>query len=157
MNKPVVKASELLKNLKKTKLSGDTKVFFEELVKLRDDFHLVKSKNKIMFSVEIDTDEDFLLNGKSIILEKIETSDDDFYPVFLSFFNNLSVSVHENKKSKYEHLKKLVCSEEFKKEFLLLDEAFANIELLAGNCEVKVKLLPFNSEVDLGYMTIDLE
>ena len=157
MNKPVVKASELIKTLKKTKLSGDTKVFFEELVKLRDDFNLVKSKNKIMFSVEIDTDEDFLLNGKSIILEKIETSDDDFYPVFLSFFNSLSVSVHENKKNKYDHLKKLVCSEEFKKEFLILDEAFANIKFVAGNCEVKVKLLPFNSEVDLGYMLIDLE
>lgn len=156
MNKPVIKANDLIKTLKNAKMSGDAKVFFDELVKMKDDFELVKSKNNIMISVEIDTDEDFLLNGKDVIFEKIELSSNSPYAIFETFkkfFEGLSVSVHDSKKSKYEDLKKIAFSDTVKSS--ISNEDFDQTKFVSGNCVVKIKLLHFTDEVDFGYVVVD--
>lgn len=156
MKKPVVKANDLIKTLKNAKMSGDTKVFFDELVKMKDDFDLMKSKKNYMMSVEIDTDEDFLLNGQNVVFEIVDLLSSGPWGIFedfKNFFEGLSVSVHDSKKSKYEDLKKIVCSDTIKNR--ISNEEFGQTEFVSGNCVVKIKLLHSIDEVDFGYVVVD--
>lgn len=156
MQKPIVKASDLIQTLKNAKMSGDTKVFFDELVKMKDDFELMKSKNAYMMSVEIDTDEDFLLNGKNVVVENVEllsSGPNGIFEDFKNFFEGLSVSVHDSKKSKYEDLKKIACSDTVK--WSISNEDFGQTEFVSGNCVVKIKLLHCMDKLDFGYVVVD--
>lgn len=149
MNKLTVKASDLIKTLKNAKAFGDSNVFLSELVKMRDDFDL--SKSKIMLSVEIDTDDDFLLNGTSFLEEKFVVNDETLHESFMKFFDSLDVKVIEAKKHKFSDLKDMLKSESFKQR--LNEEGALEV---GGNCTVKVKLLPLSNLVDFGCMCVDL-
>lgn len=158
MQKPIVKVSELIKNLKVLSVEpNDGQVFLNKLKQLQEDFNLVKSKNAVMFSVQIDSDDDFLLNGKSFFEEKLVSPEEDFYADFLNFFKGLSVFVHPSKKSKYEDFEKLVFSKDFKNKFSKLDKAYAGFTSFAGNSEIHIQLLPFEDTVDIGFMLVELD
>lgn len=149
MSKPTIKVSDLIKTLKNAKAFGDSKCFLSQLVKMRDDFDL--SKGKVMLSVEIDTDDDFLLNGTSFLEEKFVVNNETLHESFMKFFDSLDVKVIESKKHKVSDLKDMLKSEDFKQR--LNEEGALEV---GGNCTVKVKLLPLSNLVDFDYMCVDL-
>lgn len=151
MSKEIVKSSDLIKTLKNAKIFGTAKALLPYLEKQRTDYE--NSKDKKILSVEIDTDDDFNVNGSSILSGNIVVEENEtLYQALVRYFSELKFECYPTNQYKVDNFKEMVLNNKENESELNID-GFLSI---GGNQTLHVCLVATNSQISLGGIKIDL-
>lgn len=147
----IVKSTALISALKNTKSRNESsEILLNKLIEDRENF--LFADGKFALSINIDTDEDFFIDGKSEYLNRMHIRDhESAHDALLRFIDSSDIQVHESKKNKLDFFLNQIKSEECKVE---LNED--GVYCINGNQTLVVKIINPCGEMYFGDITVDL-
>lgn len=139
-----LKASVLIKDLKDNK-DQTSQLFFEKIS------HAVKKVGKRELTIEIDSDEDFPVNGGSEYKESFIVEDFSYKEVYLDAINKIDFGNNQEQNDKLKRFLKLVKSTQFLKELEYTGSASGG-----GNQSIDVYVTDTPSIINVFDISIDL-
>lgn len=140
----MLKASVLIKDLKDNK-DQTSQLFLEKIS------HAVKKVGKRELTIEIDSDEDFPVNGGSEYKESFIVEDFSYKEVYLDAINKIDFGNNQEQNDKLKRFLKLVKSTQFLKELENTGSASGG-----GNQSIDVYVTDTPSIINVFDISIDL-
>lgn len=142
----IIKATNLIENLKESFLLGGSILLLDELVKMKKEYD--DNKNKTTLSIKIDPDDDFSVKGKyygEVVVDINET----YHDALIRYINALNIDVKNNSKAK--NFINTIKSPDFCDEL----NNYGSISA-GGNQTIDVEIIKNKSFIIFGDLEIDL-